>query len=214
MNLDEAASEWFERCRSEWRSILNSTKNSNEIFGKIPEVPASALTSARLYANRNVAIASLKQGGVIAEVGALIGEFSQVMWQSLKPEAFHLFDLHYDRWKRKNAELDRDPRVRFHVGDSCDSLQGLPDRYFDVIYIDADHSEAGVRRDTEVSIKKLKHDGVLVFDDYTIWSPFEFLDYGVVQVVNPLLSSGDWEVEFLALDPFMYCNIAIRRPRR
>lgn len=211
MKSNDSASRWLSKCRDEWSRIVNSQEQTEDIFGSIPDVPSSAVLGARLFANRNEAIASLKRGGAIAEIGALVGEFSQVMWRNLEPSSFHLFDLHYDRWRRKNPELDEDPRVTFHIGDSSTSLEELPDQFFDIIYIDADHSEDGVRKDTKVSIRKLKPDGVLVFDDYTIWSPFEFLDYGIVQVVNPLLDSGEWVVEYLSLDPYMYCNIAIRR---
>lgn len=211
MKLNADTLEWFANCREEWYRRVDPLNRQADLFGPVPEVPLEAVRDARLFANRTQAIASLPKGATVAEVGVLVGEFSKAIWSGLKPAALHLFDLHYDRWKTANPELDRDPRVTFHVGDSSTSLLKLPDDLFDVIYIDGDHSEGGVRRDTEAAIEKLKPEGFLVFDDYTMWSPIELLDYGVVPVVNNLLSSGHWIVQYLALDPFMYCNIALRR---
>lgn len=40
-----------------------------------------------------------------------------------------------------------------------------PDRYFDLITVDGDHSRAGARIDLANVIPRLKRGGVLVFDD-------------------------------------------------
>ena len=40
-----------------------------------------------------------------------------------------------------------------------------PDRFFDLITVDGDHSEAGARADLETVIPRLKVGGALVFDD-------------------------------------------------
>ena len=112
------------------------------------------------------------------------------------------------------APLAAHANVRLHLGDSSTELAKLPDRYFDWIYIDGDHSLEGVRRDAAVAAAKIKPDGVLVFNDYTVWSVLEFTDYGIVPVVNELLASGEWEMVYIALHPLMYCDVAIRRARR
>jgi hypothetical protein len=44
-------------------------------------------------------------------------------------------------------------------------LQGQPDLFFDLITVDADHTEAGARLDLENVLHRLKVGGVLVFDD-------------------------------------------------
>jgi len=94
-------------------------------------------------------------------------------------------------------------------------LQSFPDSYFDWIYIDAQHTYKGVKRDIPAAAK-VKSDGFLVFNDYTVWSQVEMQPYGVVAAVNELCLEDQWEFAYLALPPHMYCDVAVRRmrPRR
>ena len=59
--------------------------------------------------------------------------------------------------------------LEFVVGDSHSVLPAFfrthPDRYFDVITVDGDHSEAGARADLETVLPRLKVGGAVVFDD-------------------------------------------------
>jgi predicted O-methyltransferase YrrM len=59
--------------------------------------------------------------------------------------------------------------LEFLVGDSHVVLPRHfaenPDRFFDLITVDGDHSEAGARADLETVIPRLKVGGALVFDD-------------------------------------------------
>src|SRR6185295_191682 len=60
-------------------------------------------------------------------------------------------------------------RLEFVIGDSHKVLPAFfrknPDRFFDVITVDGDHSEAGARADLETVWPRLKVGGALVFDD-------------------------------------------------
>jgi len=71
------------------------------------------------------------------------------------------------------------------IGDSHKVLPAFfrahPDRYFDLITVDGDHSEAGARADLETVVSRLKVGGALVFDDVsnpahpelaTVWNEF------------------------------------------
>ena len=82
-----------------------------------------------------------------------------------------------------HAELDARPELvrselgrvgftgglEFVIGDSHKVLPAFfrahPDRYFDMITVDGDHSEAGARADLETVMTRLKIGGALVFDD-------------------------------------------------
>ena len=59
--------------------------------------------------------------------------------------------------------------LEFVIGDSHKVLPAFfsahPDRYFDLITVDGDHSEAGARADLETVLPRLKIGGALVFDD-------------------------------------------------
>jgi predicted O-methyltransferase YrrM len=60
-------------------------------------------------------------------------------------------------------------RLEFLVGDSHEVLPAHfrtdQDRFFDLITVDGDHSEAGARADLETVMARLKIGGALVFDD-------------------------------------------------
>ena len=58
---------------------------------------------------------------------------------------------------------------------------------------------------------KIKADGLLVFNDYTVWSYVEMQPYGVVAAVNELCVEEGWEIVYLALPAHMYCDVAVQR---
>ena len=66
-------------------------------------------------------------------------------------------------------------------------------------------------RDTEVSIRKLKENGVLVFNDYIICDHVAGVAYGVVPVVNDLCVNHGWKVLFFALQRQLFCDIGLYR---
>ena len=202
--------------------------------------PTARLTQAHiatgtLYADRAAALEHLPRGGVVAEVGVGCGDFSQIMLDALRPSAFHAIDLFpwqpdYVLWGRRAEDtlqgkthheyfVDRfaasiaDGQTTVHVGDSAEILATLPERHFDVIYIDGDHTLEGVRRDADAAARILKPDGFLVFNDYVL---FDYIDgrrydYGIVPVVNELCVRHGWRVEYLALETGMHCDICIRK---
>ena len=59
--------------------------------------------------------------------------------------------------------------LEFVIGDSHEALpahlRAHQDRFFDLITVDGDHSEAGARADLETVMTRLKTGGALVFDD-------------------------------------------------
>jgi hypothetical protein len=101
--------------------------------------------------------------------------------------------------------------VQLHESDSAAALASFPERYFDWIYIDADHSYEGVCRDIDPAKRALKPAGLLVFNDYIFYSHNELGPYGVVQAVNELCVKDEWEFRYLALHPAMYCDVAVAR---
>lgn len=64
-------------------------------------------------------------------------------------------------------------------GDSVEMLQHIPDDTLSLLYIDADHSYEGVKRDIETGYSKVVSGGIMAFHDYG-----NITDYGVNQAVN------------------------------
>jgi hypothetical protein len=207
---------------------------------RYPALEAKHLNDTRLFANRQELIASFKyiRGGVIAEVGVAHGDFSEFLLDELQPEKFIAFDIftmhewhivgrglsdkderqpavlldnmtHLEYYKRRFA--DRGTQVVVEVGRADINLEKYPGNSFDLIYIDADHSYESVKQDINVAKTKLTDSGVMVFNDYTMFDHLNGESYGVVQAVNELIVSEDWQVCGFSLQKHMFCDIAIRR---
>jgi hypothetical protein len=173
-----------------------------------PAIPAEALVNCRVYPDRESLIEPIPVGGRIAEVGTQHGHWASHLLLKKSPEELHLFDITFDILRQ---DVRSDTRVRLHAGDSSSALGAMQDQYFDWIYIDADHSYEGVRKDAAAAARKVRRDGVLVFNDYLHWSALEAIPYGVVPCVNEMLASGEWEATGIALTPHGYFDIALRR---
>lgn len=213
MQLDEDQQRWFDRVRVEWQTVMRpgASMMGRHLLGPPLWLPDAAAEGARLFSSRITALKHFAQGGTVAEVGTQTGGFARLILDTCRPDALHLFDLEFETLRARNPDVASDPRVALHLGDSSALLAALPDASFDWLYIDGDHSLAGVERDIAQATRKVKPGGTLVFNDYVLWSILECVDYGVVPAVNALLCSGEWRIVYLALHPLMYCDLAITR---
>jgi hypothetical protein len=171
------------------------------------------LQDCQVLASREKIIQKMPRGGQIAEIGVLAGDFSQVLLDTCGPAELHLIDLDLRSYQisQRFADEVESGTVKLHEGNSSRVLKSFADQVFDFIYIDADHSYGGVKKDIQVASQKIRDDGFLVFNDYTFWSPVECVPYGVMHAVNELCIRDGWKVVYFALDPYMYCDAAIRR---
>lgn len=199
-----------------------------------PAISSQNLSDARLYANREEMVRALVPPGpdIIGEVGVGLGDFSEFLIQTLRPRrfvAFDTFDLnnHLTIWGRPTRDIFQgqsheefvatrlsklDAEITLQRGDSGTTLARQPDAHFDMLYIDADHNYTGVRRDASLAKQKLRANGTLIFNDYIIWDHVTHERYGVVPVVNELVTSEGWRIVGFALHPQLFCDIALRRP--
>jgi len=133
---------------------------------------------------------------VICEVGVWKGDFSEKLLKDFKPRKLHLidpwkFEPKFDKaWyggklvkdgktdgqgemnsiynfvsERFSKEI-KEEQVMLHRGASAAVASAFPDAYFDLVYIDGDHSYEGVKQDLEKYIPKVKSNGLIVMDDY------------------------------------------------
>ncbi|HET6679593.1 MAG TPA: class I SAM-dependent methyltransferase [Gemmatimonadaceae bacterium] len=155
----------------------------------------------------------LRPGGVGAELGVYKGAFSRVILEACRPSRLHLIDIDLATYDVATSFQDeiKEGTVVLHEGESAATLRSFPEGGFDFIYIDANHSYNSVKQDIAAATPRLRSDGFLIFNDYTYWSPCECMKYGVMQAVNELCLEDNWEIRYFALEPFMYCDVALQR---
>ena len=186
-----------------------------------PPVWAPALTerhvrNCRVFAGREEMLALVPTGAVCAEVGTETGYFSAQILERTRPSALHLVDLDLSKIRYEEFSIQRaidSGVVRLHQGDSSEVLQRFEDGSFDWLYVDGDHSYEGVVRDIEQVERVVKPDGLIVFNDYTQYSPLERLPYGVMKAVNELCLRSAYELVGLALHGMGYFDVAVRKIR-
>jgi len=78
-----------------------------------------------------------------------------------------------------------DPAIRLYRMYSHEAVKNFPDEYFDLIYIDADHSYEGIKQDLEDWWPKVKKGGFFTGDDYSNSVAKQTgVRFGVVKAVN------------------------------
>lgn len=171
-------------------------------------IPPELFVDCRICASRYDMVGHLPRGGRIAEIGTQRGHFARHILATCDPAELHLVDLDFSLLEPAVAA---DPRVTLHNGASHEVLAGFADAYFDWIYIDADHSYAGVSRDARAAASKVKPGGYLVFNDFAHMDPSLGM-YGVHRAVVDFIWADKWSFAWFAYDPNALYDVAIRRP--
>jgi hypothetical protein len=206
----------IKKAQKTWLKRMRPFRNSLGVIllpDNAPLLTDKHLKNCRLLPDREAVLQQMKVGGIAAEVGVQEGEFSRRIIQICQPAELHLVDIHLQAYaihEKFEPEIDAGV-VRLHEGDSATIINKFADNYFDFIYIDADHSYKGAKRDIQAAKTKIKENGFLLFNDYTYWSPGECMPYGVIQAVNELCVDDDWEIIYFALAGYMYCDVALKR---
>jgi hypothetical protein len=179
-----------------------------------PSLGEGQLQNSQVVPSRHHLLRYLPRGGVCAEIGTQTGYFAKHILAALQPSRFHIYDLDFTPFD--HAYFQRAIKqgvVCLHQGDSATLLAATPDRHFDFIYIDGDHSYEWVVRDLEQAGRKIKEDGWIVCNDYTVFSPLEKIKYGVYRAVNEFCLKWDYEIVYLGLHPWGYHDVALRKRR-
>ena len=192
--------------------MFKRLKNApNFIFRKpvsSPQLPWKLLENCKLVHNKYALLDVLPKEGKVAELGVLRGRYSKEICRVNKPQELHLIDIDFNHFEEFNTETTL---IRKNMK-SWDALEEYKDNYFDWIYIDGDHSYEGVCKDINVSTRKLRSGGYLVFDDFSYGSWSNGNKFGVHRAVSKFLCAERWEVSYFAFAPTAGYNIAIRKP--
>lgn len=156
----------------------------------------------------------IKSQSVIAEIGVFKGDFSKIIYNIAKPRELHLVDIFdgitisgdkdgqniisanlADEYENIKKYFDSYQNVFLHKGKSVDVLSSFPDQYFDLLYIDGDHSYNGVSKDLEIAMTKIKHKGFISGHDYN-----QQAFPGVYDAVNHFCAKYNLSIKYLTED--------------
>ena len=103
------------------------------------------------------------------------------------------YDDHFDSVSEIFEEEIVNGRVILHKQATTTFLASLPDSYLDWVYIDANHHYQFVKRDIDLSIKKVKSGGFIMGHDYMsnprVWG------VSIIRAVNERIQNGDIKME-------------------
>ena len=197
-----------------------------------PELPARLFENSRVCPSREDVLQRLPKGGVIAEVGVGYGNFSTLLLEKLQPEKFIAIDsfaitadaepwkqtflkenkmTHLEYYQNKFRPQIEKGQVVVYPGLSWKALAGLPDKSIDYLYLDAGHSYEEVAKDMEQVKKKIKDNGIIQFNDYTLFDCFAFIPYGVPKAVHEFMLAENYELLFLCLHQQFFCDVVVRK---
>ena len=182
---------------------------------------------------RDELLSLIPKNGKIAELGVFKGDFSQKILDTCSPKELILIDLFpnskigsgdvngnnvewYEGSELFNQVKDKfkgDESVKI-IKDYTTCLDSFADEYFDMVYIDADHSYEGCKRDLEVAYQKVKSGGYIMCHDYEVNKDKckEEPVFGVNQAVNEFCQEKRLEISYKGMDGCVTCVIAKRIP--
>lgn len=164
------------------------------------------------FTNRIEMLSLVPSDSIIAELGVYAGEFSEALFKT-KPKELILID----RWNnediecgdangeniqiRNGAELYLSVCHKFYkhsnvtvIRRNTSFITRFPNNWFDMIYIDADHSFLGVFDDLIAAFSKVKNEGYIMLHDYNS------KEAGVKDAVNKFCLEYVQYVKYIALD--------------
>lgn len=175
--------------------------------------------------NRDNFLKLLPSNSVCAEVGVFQGNFSKRILKITKPKLLFLIDLWDTEYAqtliklvygkpKKNYNLEQEyaiviakfahhDNVKIIRQDSVKALESFPDNFFDWVYIDDDHTYDYVKRDLEASLKKVKVNGLITGDDYSMQSNYR--KNNVLKAVHEFINVHNYELKIMG-DQFIIKN--------
>ena len=195
-------------------------------------LPPHLLTNARVCADRYQVLHHLPKGGTAVEVGVGYGDFTRHILSTLKPDNFiaidsfgitpdtepwgrtHLKDnqcSHFDYYCKQFEEPIKEGKMKVYKGLSWDMLAQLPDYSIDYLYIDADHTYESVAKEISVLKNKIKPQGIIQFNDYTLFDQNALMPFGVPKAVHEFMMEEQYEMLYFCLHPQGFYDVVVQK---
>lgn len=177
-------------------------------FGDV--IDQSKLNNCRVFNHRSTLLESLSPCRSSMEIGVLVGEFSLEIVRALEPDRHVMIDVDTEIIDR-SLFSDLNVEIEIVQGKSSEILPNYLGNNFDFVYIDGAHDEKSVTIDLENAQRLLSPDGIIMLNDYCLWSPNQAVEYGVLHAVNGFLNQTDFEMIAIAIDSTGSYDVALRR---
>ncbi|GEM_PF-343203 len=171
--------------------------------------------------NRKRILENVTKGGVCVEIGVWRGKFSKQILDIVNPLHLALIDpwQHFGDADQSDAFSGRTKEIQFEeiYQDVCKdfadqitngqvsimrelsntAIAQFEDGTIDFAYVDGDHSYDGVRADLENLFPKLRHDGIIAFDDY---HRFGWWGDGVLRAIHEFIGQHPSQCRVLMVE--------------
>jgi hypothetical protein len=166
---------------------------------------------------------------VIGEIGVFKGDFSRFL-HSINPSKLFLIDYFQgitasgnqdgnnvqwtnmeDEYRNLLSWAATEQNIFLDKGDSSSVLYNYPDEFFDMLYLDGDHSYDGVKKDLEQAIRKVKKGGWIMGHDYemNMEKAQNVYKFGVKQAVDEFCKKYNQTITAKANDGCVSYGICI-----
>lgn len=161
----------------------------------------------------------LPKNAIVAEIGVAKGGFSEKIIKQTNPKKLHLVDSWRSKVFDNKAKATVQKRfeeqiklgiIEVHHGDSEKILHSFPDKHFDWVYLDTDHTYITTKAELELCRHKVKPGGIIAGHDYTRKHYNKRYNYGVVEAVNEFCFKYNWEFIFLTHETHRHLSFALK----
>ena len=174
------------------------------------------IRNCQLVLNRRRMLELIGKQNIVAELGVNKGEFSKAILEITKPDKLHLVDCWDSQGLYRQVSEAFSPEinselVQIHHKLSTDASRDFEDNYFNMVYIDTDHTYQTTRDELLAYAPKMKQGGIIAGHDYSMGNWIYSYRYGVIEAVHEFCINHDWKFCYLTAEPLERCSFAIRK---
>ncbi len=179
------------------------------------ELNKKHIQHAQLVVNRTEQLHLLPKNSTVVEIGVQFGHYSKKILEIVTPSNRYLVEINKKYCKnlrKKFKKYIQEGIVEIINESSFTAHERFPEKYFDFIYIDGNHSYTAASKDIKNFYKKIKDGGFMVLNDYILYDYIRphLNPYGVMQAVNEFCINNNWEIIYYTLNTNDFKDVILR----